>query len=69
MRAEAQRETGLSRRAGALYHLRMFADLRATDVLAAAERIGSTVRRTRLVRSETLSEVAGGDVYLKLENE
>jgi threonine dehydratase len=49
--------------------LSMFADLRATDVLAAAERIRGTVRRTRLVRSATLSEIAGGDVYLKLENE
>ncbi len=47
----------------------MFTDLRATDVLAAAERIRSTVRRTPLVRSEALSEQAGGDVYLKLENE
>lgn len=47
----------------------MFADLRATDVLAAAERIRSTVRRTPLVRSEQLSELAGGDVYLKLENQ
>ena len=47
----------------------MFTDLRATDVLAAAERIRSTVRRTPLARSEPLSELAGGDVYLKLENE
>jgi len=47
----------------------MFSDLRATDVPAAAERIRDTVRRTRLVRSTALSEVAGGDVYLKLENE
>ena len=47
----------------------MFTDLRATDVLAAAERIRSTVRRTPLVRSEALSEQVGGDVYLKLENE
>jgi threonine dehydratase len=43
--------------------------LRATDVLAAADRIRGLVERTRLVRSQTLSEVAGGDVYLKLENE
>jgi threonine dehydratase len=51
-------------------HIRpMFADLRATDVLAAAERIGGTVRRTRLVRSPELSRIAGGDVYLKLETE
>ncbi|MFN2566669.1 MAG: threonine/serine dehydratase [Gemmatimonadaceae bacterium] len=47
----------------------MFADLRATDVLAAAERIRHAVRRTRLVRSAALSDVAGGDVYLKLESE
>jgi threonine dehydratase len=47
----------------------MFADLRATDVLAAAERIRGTVKRTRLVRSRELSEIAGGDVYLKMENE
>jgi threonine dehydratase len=47
----------------------VFADLRATDVLAAAERIRAAVRRTPLVRSAALSEIAGGDVYLKLENE
>jgi threonine dehydratase len=47
----------------------MFANLRATDVLAAAERIRPTVRRTRLVRSTELSEMARGDVCLKLENE
>jgi threonine dehydratase len=43
--------------------------LRATDVLAAADRIRALVQRTRLVRSDELSELAGGDVYLKLENE
>src|SRR5438128_8267222 len=47
----------------------MFADLRATDVLAAADRIRGLVRRTPLVRSAALGDVAGGDVYLKLENE
>ena len=47
----------------------MFSDLRATDVLAAAERIRPHVRRTPLVRSAALSEIAGGDVHLKLENE
>src|SRR5687768_5295379 len=52
-----------------LYHPSVFADLRATDVLAAAERIRPTVRRTRLIRSAELTEVARGDVYLKLENE
>jgi threonine dehydratase len=47
----------------------MFADLRATDVIAAADRIRPLVKRTRLVRSPGLSDIAGGDVYLKLENE
>ena len=46
-----------------------FADLRPTEVLAAARRIADLVRRTSLVRSPALSELAGGDVYLKLENE
>ena len=48
---------------------RTFDRLRATDVLAAGDRVRGLVQRTRLVRSEGLSEVAGGDVYLKLENE
>ena len=47
----------------------MFADLRATDVLAAGQRIHDLVKRTPLVRSTPLSEIAGGDVFLKLENE
>lgn len=47
----------------------MFDDLRATDVLAAGQRIRELVRRTPLVRSAPLSELAGGDVFLKLENE
>jgi threonine dehydratase len=47
----------------------MFVDLRATDVLAAAERLRSVVRRTPLVRSAALSELTRGDVYLKMENE
>lgn len=42
--------------------------LRATDVIAAADRIRPLVTRTPLVRSASLSELAGGDVYLKLEN-
>jgi threonine dehydratase len=46
-----------------------FSDLRPTDVLAAGRRIAELVRRTPLVRSAPLSELAGGDVYLKLENE
>jgi threonine dehydratase len=47
----------------------MFASLRATDVLAAADRIRPFIKRTPLVRSDALSDIAGGDVYLKLENE
>lgn len=47
----------------------MFAALRATDVLAAAERIAAYARRTPLVRNESLSAIAGGPVFLKLETE
>ena len=43
--------------------------LPATEVLAAYERIRPLVRRTALLRSEPLSEIVGGDVYLKLENQ
>ena len=46
-----------------------FSDLRPTDVLAASRRIDGLVRRTPLVFSTALSEIAGGEVYLKLENE
>src|SRR2546423_15335754 len=46
-----------------------FSELRPTDVLAASARIHELVRRTPLVRSVALSEIVGGDVYLKLENE
>lgn len=46
----------------------MFADLRATEVLAAADRIRPLIKRTKLLRSAPLSAIAGGDVYLKLEN-
>jgi threonine dehydratase len=46
----------------------MFSDLRPTDVLAAADRIRPLIVRTPLVRSEQLSRLVGGDVYLKLEN-
>jgi threonine dehydratase len=46
----------------------MFADLRPTDVIAAADRIRPLIKRTELLRSGALSELAGGDVYLKLEN-
>jgi threonine dehydratase len=47
----------------------IFQRLQATAVLAAAQRIAPHIRRTRMVRSEGLSRIAGGDVYLKLENE
>jgi len=47
----------------------MFKPLEATRVVAAAQRIAPHIRRTRLVQSEGLSRIAGGDVYLKLENE
>src|SRR5262245_61115511 len=47
----------------------MFSSLRATDVLAAGDRIRDFIKRTPLVRSDALSAIAGGDVYLKLENE
>ncbi len=47
----------------------MFHDLHATDVIAAADRIRPLVQRTPLVLSPSLSEIAGGDVYLKLENQ
>jgi threonine dehydratase len=47
----------------------MFADLRAEDVRAAAERIRGVARRTALRRSPALSAIADTDVYLKLECE
>ena len=43
--------------------------LPATEVLAAYERIRPLVRRTPLLRSQPLSDLLGGDVYLKLENQ
>ena len=46
----------------------LFERLRPNLVREAAERIRSHVARTPLVRSDELSRVAGGDVYLKLEN-
>lgn len=46
----------------------LFSSLRATDVLAAGDRVRPLVKRTALLRSDALSDVAGGDVYLKLEN-
>lgn len=47
----------------------MFERLRSSAVVEAARRIAPHIRRTRLVRSPGLSRIAGGDVYLKLENE
>src|SRR5687768_16187393 len=47
----------------------MFDDLRAVDVFAAARRLRGVVRRTPLRRTPALSDLAGGDVFLKLENE
>jgi threonine dehydratase len=47
----------------------MFSSLRPADVIAAADRIRPLVKRTPLIRSNALSAIAGGDVYLKLENE
>jgi threonine dehydratase len=47
----------------------MFDDLRAIDVYAAARRIEGAVRHTALRRSPGLSDLVGGDVYLKLEHE
>src|SRR3954470_7431508 len=46
----------------------MFANLRPADVIAAADRIRPLIKRTELLRSEPLSQLVGGDVYLKLEN-
>jgi threonine dehydratase len=47
----------------------VFERLRASAVHEAAERIAAHVRRTPLLRSATLSALARGDVYLKLENQ
>ena len=46
----------------------MFSDLKATEVIAASERLRPFIQRTPLVESPTLSEIAGGPVFLKLEN-
>jgi len=46
----------------------MFSDLHATDVIAAGDRVRPFIKRTELRRSDALSAIAGGDVYLKLEN-
>ena len=47
----------------------MFSDLRAVDVFIAARRLRGVVKRTALRHSPALSEIAGGDVFLKLEAE
>jgi len=47
----------------------MFQDLRAIDVYAAARRIEGAVRHTELRRSAALSDLVGGEVFLKLEHE
>ena len=47
----------------------MFTSLKPTDVIAAADRIRPLIKRTPLLRSDWLSDIAGGDVYLKLENQ
>ena len=47
----------------------MFERLKSSAVEEAAKRIAPHVKRTRLVRSAGLSQMAGGDVFLKLENE
>jgi threonine dehydratase len=47
----------------------MFQRLKAASVRQAMSRIAPHIRRTRLVRSGELSRIAGGDVFLKLENE
>jgi threonine dehydratase len=47
----------------------VFERLKSSAVEAAAERIAQHIKRTRLIRSAGLSWMAGGDVYLKLENE
>jgi threonine dehydratase len=41
----------------------------AKSIESAAERIAPYIERTRLIRSEGLSDIAGIDVLLKLENE
>jgi threonine dehydratase len=47
----------------------VFERLKSSSVVAAAKRIAPHIKRTRLLRSEALSRIAGGDVFLKLENE
>lgn len=47
----------------------MFADVTATDVRRAAERLGNVVRRTALRHAPRLSARARRDVWLKLESD
>jgi threonine dehydratase len=47
----------------------MFERLKPSAVREAAVRIAPHIRRTRLIRSEGLSRIVGGDALLKLENE
>ncbi len=47
----------------------MFRELRPDDIRNAAVRIAAHIKTTPLVRSQALSEIAGGDVYLKCETE
>ncbi|MFN2399564.1 MAG: threonine/serine dehydratase [Gemmatimonadaceae bacterium] len=45
-----------------------FRDLGPEDIRDAARRMQPVIRRTELRRSDGLSDAAGGDVYIKLEN-
>ncbi len=45
----------------------MFTDVTADDVVAAARRLTGVADHTPLIKSDALSALAGGDVYLKLE--
>lgn len=47
----------------------MFERLKSSAVEAAAGRIAPHIKRTRLIHSTGLSDLAKGDVWLKLENE
>jgi threonine dehydratase len=47
----------------------VFSSLKPADVIAAADRIRPLIARTPLLYSDALSAIAGGDVYLKLENQ
>ncbi|MGI8497465.1 MAG: threonine ammonia-lyase [Gemmatimonadaceae bacterium] len=47
----------------------MFDDLRAIDIFAAARRLDGVARRTPLRRSDALSALTDGDIWLKLESE